>query len=159
MALVLAGMAFAAMPIAAQSPALNGGPGIVMSGSMDVDNLPMKAKKFLRKHFNADRIVKCEREYAESRYEVDLRSGVDIEFSNDGDVVEIDAPDRASLPREAVKEVVGHKIFTRLEKDGYADSVESVDFSKGRVVEIEVMKASPDTYVFDLDGNFVVFED
>lgn len=38
-------------------------------------------------------------------------------------------------------------------------NVEGIEYSRGRVVEIDLAVKGPDTVVFDLDGNFLVIED
>lgn len=143
----------------AQVPRINGGPGILLAGSCDRTALPENARKFLDSHFKNDPVSSCMHDYASALYEVKLSDGVEIEFGNDGKVVEIEAPDNKCLSQEVVKEVVNDRTYRRLEKDGVAGNVESIDFAKGRVVEVELAISGPDTYVFDLDGNLIVIED
>ena len=86
-------------------------------------------------------------------------NGIDIEFNLKGDITEIDAPGQTYLPVAVVKDVMPHKSFTRLEKDGLTSKVESIEFSKGKVYEVEVGINDPDTFIFDVDGNFIAIED
>lgn len=138
-----------------------GGPGIVVSGSSNrAANLPAKAKAFLNKHFKGVQVVKCENFFTRGESDVELSNGIDIEFNKQGRVMEIDAPDNSYLPTAVVKDLVHTNAYRRLEKDGLAARVESIDFDKrGRTVEIEVGIEEPDIYVFDINGNFIAIAD
>ncbi|MDE5650518.1 MAG: PepSY-like domain-containing protein [Duncaniella sp.] len=134
-------------------------PGVVMAGSQNYSQLPGKARHFIEKHFKDVGVAKCEKFFARSEYEVELVNGIDIEFNLKGDITEIDAPGQTYLPVAVVKDVMPHKSFTRLEKDGLTSKVESIEFSKGKVYEVEVGINDPDTFIFDVDGNFIAIED
>lgn len=134
-------------------------PGIVLSGSANTDALPKKAKEFISKYFPGTTVTKCEQYYAKSKYSVELSTSVDIDFDLQGNVTEVEAPDMSVLPRQLVKDLLHDTAFARLIADGYADRVESIEFKRGRVVEVSVAKSDPDTYVFDLDGVFIALED
>lgn len=136
-----------------------GGPGIAMSGSATTAQLPEKAQKFIDKHFKGQSIQKCEQYYAKGKFEVELANGVDLEFNTQGDLIEIDAPGKTVLPLNVVKEVLPKKALTRLEQDGYANTVESIEFKRGKVVEVDLQIQEPDTYIFDIDGLFLAIED
>lgn len=137
----------------------NGMPGIVMAGSQNYSKLPEKARKFIEKHFKNATVSKCEQYFAKGTYEVELSDGLDIEFNNKGQVIEIDAPDNAYLNATVVKELLHRGSYDRLAKDGLQDKVESIEFRKGRAVEVEVGIKGPDTYIFDLNGMLIAIED
>lgn len=134
-------------------------PGIVMAGSVNTDALPDKAKDFIAKYFPGVAVTKCEHYYAKGEYSVELSTSVDIDFDLKGNVTEVEAPDMSVLPRSLVKDLLHDTAFARLIADGYADKVESIEFKRGRVVEVSVNKQDPDTYVFDLNGVFIALED
>lgn len=159
-AAVISAISFAAFTAAAQSPAQYGGnPGIVMSGSQNYDKIPRKAKHFIDKHFKGVAVSKCEQYFAKGKYEVELANGVDIEFNTNGDVIEVDAPDNTYLAQAVVKDLLHRSAYSRLEKDGLASKVESVELKKGKAVEVEIDIPDPDTYIFDINGNFIAIED
>lgn len=137
----------------------NGMPGIVMAGSQDYSQIPEKARKFVEKHFKGINVSKCERYYAKGKYEVELANGVDINFDTKGQVMDIDAPDNSFLAASVVKDVLHHNAYKRLEQQGVANKVESIEFRKGKAVEVEVGIPDPDTFIFDINGNFLVMED
>lgn len=151
----------AAAGMSAQTPRrYYGGPGIVMAGSQNYDALPEAAKTFIKKHFGDAKVTKCEQYFAKHKYEVELSGGVDIDFDDNGKVIEIDAPGNQYLPAAVVRDILHDKAYRRLEKDGLSASVEAIEFDKrGRAVEVDVAIPDPDTYVFDIDGNFIAISD
>ncbi len=153
-------MFFTAAGMSAQVPNLNGSnPGIAIAGSQNINQIPEKAKAFIEKHFKNVGIKTCERYFAKGKYEVELTDGIDLEFDMEGNLVEIDAPDNTLLPVTVVKEVMPAKAYERLEKDGYSAMVESIELNNGKVYEVELNLAGPDTYIFDIDGVFIAIED
>lgn len=161
----LAALAILAAPtVQAQRPGAipniqGSNPGIVMSGSANYNKYPQSAKNFINKFFKGVPVAKAERFFARHSYEVELANGVDIEFDMKGNVKEIDAPDNTYLAENVVKEVLPAKSYKQLKAKGMAGLVESIDFHRGKVVKVELGIPSPDTFVFDIDGNFLVIED
>ncbi len=158
--------AFAALAMTFATPAFEayaqfngGGPGIAMVGSADISQLPDKAKSFIKKHFKDVSVRTCEKFFAKGKYEVELVNGVDLDFNLKGEIIEVDAPDNSVLSPSVIKDILPHKAYARLEKDGYINSVESVEFKKGKAYEVELKIADPDTYVFSIDGAFIAIED
>ena len=130
----------AGVPVTAQAePQINNGmPGIVMAGSQNYNKIPEKARKFVDKHFKGTAVSKCEQYFAKGQYEVELANGVDIDFNRKGEVLEIDAPDNTSLAQSVVEDLLHHGAYNRLVKDGYVNNVESIEFRKGRAVEVGI---------------------
>lgn len=155
------GAIFAITPyINAQVPAINGGPGIVVAGSQNISKLPKDAQHFLNKHFKNVGIAKCEQYFAKGKYEVELTNGVDLEFDSNGKLREIDAPDYTVLATSVVKDVLPAKSYKHLEQAGMINSIETIEFDKrGRIIEVELNISDPDTYVFDVNGNFIAISD
>lgn len=157
----MAALTIACAPGAFEVQAQNygGGPGIVMSGSADVSKLPDKAKSFINKHFKDVAVRTCERYYAKDKYEVELVNGVDFEFNSKGEIVEIDTPGNTVLAQSVVKDILPHKAYARLENDGMIGNVESIEFKKGKVYEVDLRIQGPDTYLFTPEGVFIAIED
>lgn len=158
-AIAAIGLAGIQTPAQGASQVNNGMPGIVLAGSQNYSKIPAKARKFVDKHFKGVTVSKCEQYYAKGKYEVELANGVDIDFNNAGDVIEIDAPDNSYLAPSVVKELLHRSAYSHLEKQGLAGTVESIEFRKGKAVEVEVGIEGPDTFIFDIDGNFIAIED
>lgn len=151
---------FGAATAVAQAPINTGGnPGIVMAGSQNYSQLPEKARHFIEKHFKDVGVRSCEKYFAKGKYEVELANGIDIDFDSKGNVIEVDAPGNTMLSTEVVKELLPSKAYDRLVKDGFGSMVESVEFNRGKVYEVELNVPSPDTYVFDINGVFLAIED
>ena len=142
-----------------QTPPIDTNPGIAISGSQNYNKLPNKAKHFITKHFKNFGVQKCEKYFAKEEYEVELTNGIDIEFNLNGDVTEIDAPNDSFLSVDVVKDILPHKSYTRLEKDGLNSKVEPIEFKKGKVYEVEIDIQDPDTFIFDINGEFIAIED
>lgn len=155
-------MAFGAFTSNAQNPEgipMDTNPGLVMAGSQNYSQLPDNAKKFIEKHFKSVGVQKCEKFFAKGEYEVELNNGIDLEFNLKGEITEIDAPDNTFLPIAVVKDILPHKSLARLEKDGLTSKVESIEFKKGKVYEVEIGIQDPDTFIFDINGEFIAIED
>lgn len=137
----------------------DGNPGIAAAGSADISRLPDAARSFMAKHFKDVRVRSCERYFAKGKYEVELMNGIDLEFNTKGEIIEIDAPGNTVLADAVVKDILPAKAYARLEKDGLTGMVESIELSKGRIYEVEANIPDPDTYLFDIDGQFIGFDD
>ncbi|MBD5249926.1 MAG: hypothetical protein HDS56_01955 [Barnesiella sp.] len=134
-------------------------PGIVLAGSYDKTKLPKEAQEFITKYFPGTTVTKCEQYFAKGKISVELNSGVDIDFDTNGNPIEVEAPDHATLSRDVVKRLLHDTAFARLIADGYVDRVESIEIKRGRVVEVSIDKRNPDTYIFDVNGLFIALED
>ena len=51
--------------------------------------LPASAQSFLKKHYASVKVIECEKDGA--KYDVELRGGIDLEFTADGKLLKIDA--------------------------------------------------------------------
>ena len=146
--------------LSAQQPYGASNPGIAVAASQNYQQLPEGARKFINRHFKDVGITSTERYFAKGTYEVELANGIDIEFDNKGTVREIDAPDAMVLTSEVVKDLLPRKSFRRLNDAGLASAVEAIEFNRrGKAIEVELAINDPDTYVFDLDGNFLAIQD
>lgn len=102
------------------------GIGPVVSGSVDYQALPSKARKFLEKHCDGHAVVKCNKEYTSGEYDIQLADGLEFEFDAKGNVIETEAPDGYSLSQPLLKAVVPGKLFNLLIHNGFQQSVEAV---------------------------------
>lgn len=130
------------------------GVGPVERASVDVAALNKHAKKFIEKYFPGVAVTKCYKEFPSQTVEVELANGVEMEFSKNGKILEIDAPDNASLPVDVVRHIVPRETFRKLHAEGFDTEVESITHdSYGYKVEL-----NDDVYDeirFDKDGLFV----
>lgn len=140
--------------------ALGSNPGIVMSGSASASDLPQPALKFISNNFPGLNISKVEREFAKGTYDVKFVNGTEMEFNNQGKVLEIDAPDGTVISPAVLQKILPGKAFKNLKRQGAINLINSVDFtySKGKLVKVETIAAQPQDIVLDMNGNIVLVE-
>ncbi len=149
--LIIAMAAAAMVAPAASAQFMGGGPGIVMSGSITLAELPQAARAFLAKNYKNVAVAKAEREFAEQKYEVDLSNGIEIEFNNAGRVVSIDASDTGrALSENVVKAVLPHKAFKMLKKARQEHNVDEIELKNGKVYKIETRTIKASKYTYDM---------
>lgn len=102
------------------------GTGTTVSGTVDYDALPSKARKFLEKHCDGHAVVKCEKEFTSGEFCIQLADGIEFEFDSKGNVIETKAPAGYSLSSPLLKAVVPGKLFHKLVHNGFEQSVEAV---------------------------------
>ena len=76
--------------------------------------LPKAAQTFLSKHFAGDNIVKAEKEPGRRgmEYEVDLKSGAEIDFRDNGDWKEIKAAKGSAVPSAIIPAAISKFVST-----------------------------------------------
>lgn len=102
------------------------GVGPVVSGSVDYEALPSKARKFLQKHCDGHAVVKCQREFSSGEFDIQLADGIEFEFDNKGNVIDTEAPEGYSLSSPLLKAIVPGKLYQLLKHNGFDQSVEAV---------------------------------
>lgn len=102
------------------------GVGPVVSGTVDYQSLPSKARKFLEKHCDGHAVVKCEKTFTSGEYDIQLADGIEFEFDSKGNVIETEAPEGYSLSSPLLKAVVPGKLYRLLIHNGFEQSVEAV---------------------------------
>lgn len=102
------------------------GVGPVVSGSVDYEALPSKARKFLEKHCDGHAVVKCDKEFTSGEFGIQLADGIEFEFDSKGNVIETEAPEGYSLSLPLLKAVVPGKLYNLLIHNGFQDCVEAV---------------------------------
>lgn len=122
---------------------------------IDAANLPAKAQTFIKKHFAKEAIRDCEQDG--NRYEVELKNGVDIEFSAQGELIKIDAG-KKTLSLAMLKEILPAKAYDELKSRNVIDDVEEVEL-RGAGIKVELRKMlGDDEYRFDKDGNLLYID-
>ena len=136
-------------------------PGLVMAGSSSAADLPQPALKFINHYFKGLDISKVERQYAKGLYDVDFANGLEIEFNNQGKVMEIDAPDGMALAPSVVRALMSHKAYENLKRNGSVKFINSIDltYNRGKLVKVETVAAAPQDIVMDFNGNIVLVEE
>ncbi|MBE7639965.1 hypothetical protein GUB10_06440 [Salegentibacter sp. BLCTC] len=122
-----------------------------MFAQADAKNLPSKAKSFIEQHFSSNTVEIKENSnwqiWEDEKYEVKLANGVELDFDEDGNIIEIESQDNTVIPIEALPS----KIISYLEKN-YAD-VQVIGWEKQKK-EQEIELANGIELEFDGQGNF-----
>lgn len=77
-------------------------------------DLPKAAQTFLSKYFPGDAVVKAEKDqgYRGTEYEVDLRSGAEVDFRDNGDWKEVKAARGKAVPVAIVPAAIAKYVAT-----------------------------------------------
>lgn len=100
--------------------------GPAVSGTVDYEALPSKARKFLEKHCDGHAVVKCEKTFTSGEFSIQLADGIIFEFDSKGNIIETEAPNGYSLSSPLLKAVVPGKLYRLLIHNGFEQSVEAV---------------------------------
>lgn len=145
----LIGVGFATMPMFAQVQGnisqqaevqLMQGIGPVVSGSVNYDQLPVKAQKFLSENYKDTPVKFIEKEFGDNIYEVCLQNGTEIEFTSTGNLHEIDGNGK-SIPASVVKAVIPENVLKSISKQTNCDDIEKIEVNfNGQYYDIEFVK-------------------
>lgn len=83
-----------------------GGVAPVVAGSADISSLPVKAQILIKELFPQSSVVKIENEFAKREYEVKMSDGYEVTFDYDGNWLQIESPDSATLPSSTLSRLV-----------------------------------------------------
>lgn len=133
--------------------------GPAISGSVDYDKLPSKARKFLERYCDGHAIVKCDKTYESGEYNIELSDGIDMSFNSKGELTDITAPDQYSLSPYLLKAVVPGKLYNLLEHNGFRESVEAVHESNKKFYRLEISDPVFTEICFDKSGVLTLIAD
>lgn len=134
------------------------GVGPVVSGSVDYDAIPSKARKFLQKHCDGHAVVSCQKEYTSGDFSLELADGIKMVFDSKGNLVDIEAPENYSLSPSLLKAVVPGKLYNLLDHNGFKSSVESVSHD-GKGYRMEVSDPVFNQICYDPSGVLTLIVD
>lgn len=98
--------------------------------SESVKMIPINGIRFIVEYYPDEGIVSMDKEFASNTYDVKLTNGTEIEFNSQGNVIEIDAADNATIPVSVLQAVLPANTFKTLQNDGIASNVESIEVTK-----------------------------
>ena len=90
-------------------------PALVFAGTpINQSDLPKAAQTFLSKHFPGDKVRKVEKEQGRrgAEYEVDLVSGAEVEFRENGDWKEVKAAKGQAVPAAIIPSAISKYVAT-----------------------------------------------
>lgn len=118
------------------------GVGPAISGSTDFRSLPENAQTFIESLFPRTTVTKVENNFAKNIYEVDMSDGYEITFNREGQWLQVEAPDGATLPSSTLQALVPEQkvrdtlASDQLLKGGVTEAVEEITFfPEGYMVE------------------------
>ena len=116
------------------------GVGPAMSGSMEVSALPQESRDFLAKYFPDVAVTKAQNDFFDRKYEVDLADGAEVSFDYNGNWIEVDAPDGATLPSSTLASLIPEAVVMEtLSGNALVDG--------GALNYVEEVVSYPDFYV------------
>ena len=161
-ALTIAGAAFAQSnnnivpPVSVQQKIhLQGGPGIVISGSQQKENLPKDARDFLDKFYKDITVELCREDFIKNTYHVMLGDNTDIVFNKDGKVRDIKAGYNSSIPEDELKAILPDRTVKHLEQAGVVDEVSAIKDAGKNGFGVALLNNIPPQMIFDADGVFI----
>ena len=125
---------------------------IGMFAQANLDRLPSTAQDFMRQHFSAISVEEVNensnwRIWEDDKFEVRLSNGIEVDFDENGNVIEIDSQNNEAIPPTALPS----KIASYLQAN-YA-GVQVIGWEKqGKDQEVEL--ADGTEIEFDSEGNF-----
>lgn len=135
---------------------LEGGPGIVISGSANADQLPPAATQFIKQDYQSAAITNITHNYIKDTYNVTLSNGTHIEFNSSGKVNNIEAADKQTLPLEVLADILPQPTSIHLAESGLINMVNSVKNVSGKGTLVMVLDTPMPRMLFDIDGTFVI---
>ncbi|WP_051205476.1 PepSY-like domain-containing protein [Salinimicrobium xinjiangense] len=118
----------------------------------NTSNLPGTAKDFINQHFSGDDVQEV-KEYStwqiweDEKYEVTLANGIELDFDENGNIIEIDSQNNEAIPMSALPS----KITSYLQSN--YPNAKVIGWEK-QDKEQEVELADGTELEFDSDGNF-----
>lgn len=156
-ALLAAAIAAPAMMNAQVAPPV-GGPGIAIAGTVDYSALPKAAGEFIAKYYPGQGVMRLEKNFLRTEYDVRLVNGVEIEFTGKGKVASIEAPGNTVLPEEVVKAILPAKAYKHLKDSNLVLYVDEISVDR-RGYDVGLIVNNPDEVVYSIEGEFVAFDD
>lgn len=135
---------------------LQAGPGIAISGTQQVWNMPQAAQDFLEKNYKGIRAVSCKEDFIKRTYHVVLKDGTSIIFNKDGKVVDIIGGNDGSIKEGTIADILPAKAVSHLRQAGVIDEVNTIRNANEKGFGVILLNDIPPEMIFDVDGTFVI---
>jgi hypothetical protein len=135
-----------------------GGPGIVVSGSVDRSQLPANADKFLNSAFPGVAVSTLTKNFVKDTYNVTLANNVKLVFDKDGKVDNIVMPNLEAIPANVLSDILPAKAVKHIAQAGYANQVFEIKKAQDRGFSVFLLNNTPPQMIFDLDGTFLILD-
>ena len=122
-----------------------------MFAQADTKNLPATAKDFIQQNFSSNTVEGVEENskwqiWADDKYEVKLSNGIELDFDENGNIIEIDSQNDA-IPMSALPSAIATYL-----KENYPDSQVIGWEKEKKSQEVELLDGTE--LEFDGQGNF-----
>ncbi|WP_282017641.1 PepSY-like domain-containing protein [Salegentibacter mishustinae] len=123
-----------------------------MFAQADTKNLPATAKNFIQQNFSSNTVQEVEENskwqiWADDKYEVKLSNGIELDFDENGNILEIDSQKDEAIPMSALPSTIATYL-----KENYPDS-QVIGWEKEKKSQ-EVDLVDGTELEFDEQGNF-----
>ncbi|OEY73250.1 PepSY-like domain-containing protein [Salegentibacter salarius] len=114
--------------------------------------LPATAQDFIQQNFSSNTVEEVEENskwqiWADDKYEVKLSNGVELDFDENGNIIEIDSPKDEAIPMKALPSTIATYL-----KENYPDSQVIGWEKEKKSQEVELLDGTE--LEFDEQGNF-----
>lgn len=107
---------------------------------MAAADLPAPAQDFLNRYFPGVAVAKAKNDFKDRRYEVTLADGAEVDFDYNGNWIEVEAPDGATLPSSTLAALLPESVVVK--------ALSGNDMADGGVMQyVEEVVSYPDFYV------------
>ncbi|NJY62562.1 hypothetical protein HC174_07305 [Salinimicrobium sp. CDJ15-81-2] len=123
-----------------------------MFAQVNTNNLPGTAQDFINKHFSSISVVDVDENsnwqiWEDEKYEVKLSNGIELDFDENGNIIEIDSKNNEAIPVASIPSKISSYLqanYTNAQVIGWEkqDNEQEVELADG--IELE----------FDAEGNF-----
>ncbi|UBZ07303.1 PepSY-like domain-containing protein [Salegentibacter mishustinae] len=122
-----------------------------MFAQPDTKNLPATAKDFIQQNFSSNTVQEVEENskwqiWADDKYEVKLSNGIELDFDENGNIIEIDSQ-KDAIPMSALPSAIATYL-----KENYPDSQVIGWEKEKKSQEVELLDGTE--LEFDGQGNF-----
>jgi uncharacterized protein YuzE len=122
-----------------------------MFAQADTKNLPATAKDFIQQNFSSNTVQEVEENskwqiWADDKYEVKLSNGIELDFDENGNIIEIDSQ-KDAIPMSALPSAIATYL-----KENYPDSQVIGWEKEKKSQEVELLDGTE--LEFDGQGNF-----
>ncbi len=123
-----------------------------MFAQVNTNNLPGTAQDFIKQHFSSVSVEKVEENsnwqiWEDDKFEVTLANGMELDFDENGNIIEIDTANNEAIPMNALPSSIA-SYLTKNHPDAKVIGWEKSD------KEHEVELANGTEVEFDAEGNF-----
>lgn len=137
-----------------QAQSIYTGIGPAVAEGVSNARLPKDARKYISEHFKGVGIAKASKDFLSGEYEVKMDDGTELEFSKEGRIIEIDAPDGYVLSESMLYSILPDRAVEALRSLKSAQLVKNVEKTNTGYTA-EIVSSDDMEYQFNHHGELV----